>query len=70
MTKEELEKIRKNMPIGYLAILAERTGKTRDSVSKVLRGVFHSDEIIEAAIILAKETKEKKESMQKGLNEL
>lgn len=70
MTKEELSKIRKNMPLGYLTIISERTGKTRDSVSKVLRGVFNSDEIIETAIILARETKEKKESMRKRIRNL
>jgi hypothetical protein len=70
MTKEELTKIRENLPTRYLEELARRTKKSKGTCSKVLNGYFHSDVVIDEAIKFAQETKEKKESIRKGFEKL
>lgn len=70
MTKEDLKKIRENLPTRYLNELVKRTGKSRSSCSDVMKGRFHSDLIIREAIKFAKETQAQKKAMLKDINSL
>lgn len=70
MDKEDLDNIRKNLPQGFLKILAKKTGKTVDSVSKALRGVINSEIIVNEAVKLAKRTKRQKDNLKRDLEEL
>lgn len=70
MTKKELAKLRKNLPTRYLDELAKRTGMSTSTCSKVLNGHFNSDVVLQAALDLAHETKEKNSSFRKGIKKL
>lgn len=56
MTAEELEKLRNKLPSKYLKLLHDRTGKSKTYVWQVLNGQRVSSEIIDAAILLARQT--------------
>ncbi|MGQ1890621.1 hypothetical protein ACT29H_09285 [Thermophagus sp. OGC60D27] len=70
MTKKELKKLRNELPRGYGRILSEITGKHFNAVYRALKGETNSPEIIQAAINLAKQEKEKKAKIQKQIKSL
>ena len=57
----DLEKLMKMLPKNYRLILSEQLGITADAVYKVLKGKFNNEDVIDAAIILAKITVDKNE---------
>jgi hypothetical protein len=57
MEPYELEKLKKSLSRGALAILSKRTQKSKALITLVLKGKRNNDQIIDAAIILAKEEK-------------
>ena len=57
MEPKELEKLRKSLSRGALTILSKRTQKSKALVTLVLKGMRNNDQIIDQAIILAKEEK-------------
>lgn len=56
MTKAERKKLRKNLPAGFLNILAAQLGFTPQYISDVIRGTRTNRNVMEAAILLAEET--------------
>jgi len=55
---ESLKKLRKNLPVGYSRVLAERTGYSQGMVMLVIQGHRNNYKILDAAILLAEETKQ------------
>jgi hypothetical protein len=70
MDQESLEILRKSLPLNASKIIAERTGKSKSLVEKVLFGLRKNQQIIEKAIALAEEHKEAQISMKKRIAEL
>lgn len=57
MTADELQKIRSYLPKKSLSILAKSTGRSTVYVWQVLNGKGYNDEVLDAAILLAKQHK-------------
>lgn len=56
MTTRELDKLRSKLPRGWRMELWRRLGKhSVSAIHHVLRGEYHNDEILDAAIELAEE---------------
>ncbi len=67
----ELDKLRKSLPKRWMATLSERTGKSKVYVWQVLNGKERNNNaIIDAAIILAKETKAREENRKLAITNL
>ncbi len=59
MDKEELEILKNNLPNGHLETLNRLTGYTKGYIAQVLAGERTNNEIIDAAIALAKKEKKR-----------
>jgi len=70
MTKNALKKLRDKLPHGYGSLLAKRTDKTESAVYQALTGKINSDVIINEAIALANETKQKNNDIIKNINSI
>lgn len=57
MTKKELKKLKSKLPRGYVKMLVNETGLSSATISRVLRGDYFNQKVIDAAIKLAAETK-------------
>jgi uncharacterized protein YerC len=66
---KKLERLKQDLR-GNLKLVAERTGKTTATVSRVLSGLQENDEVIEVALDVRKELIAKKEKLQKKINQV
>lgn len=70
MTKEELDKIKENLPVGYRESLSTATELSVVTIDKVLAGERQNLKVIRAAIDLAKQHKEELSRLQMEINNL
>ena len=71
MNNIDLEKLKKALPTNYIDTLSERTGFSRSYVCQVINGKGRKNlNIIDAAILLAKEEKAIREERQMQINSL
>lgn len=70
MRKEDLRKLKSNLPYAYGSKLEKITKKTRSAIYKALDGKINSPEIIKAAIKLARESKQKESGLSQEISEL
>ena len=70
MTKEELEKIKRNLPKGYGAIIGKRVGMPEDSVHKILNGYWRNDKVFDAALKLAEKEAKKNADRKKRAEQI
>lgn len=70
MAPEELEKLKNSLPGNHLAELSKRTGFSQMYVWQVLNGSRNNNEIVDAAIALAKEEKRRCSKRQKEIANL
>ena len=70
MTTEELIKLKNSLPKNYLDKLHESTGFSRPYICQVINGERKNFEIIDAAIILAKEEKIVRENRKSEVESL
>ncbi len=68
LTKIELQKLRLELPTGAQTIISKRSGYTAQYVGQVLNGKRESLEIINIAIQLRDENKEKIKGLKKQLH--
>lgn len=61
-TKEELQKIKEELPWGSSVKLAEKFNMKKGSVRNILSGLSNNDIVVLAAIDIIKEHKDKMES--------
>jgi hypothetical protein len=53
MTKEELQKLKSNLPSGYRDILAEKHGLSKSYIDKIFSGERFNSNVIDSAIEMA-----------------
>lgn len=70
ITKKELTKLRNSLPERYVRKISETTGYVATYVWQVLNGHRWNEKIIDAAIELAKQTKEKLETAKNDIANL
>jgi len=70
ITTEELSKLRASLPVHHLKILSERTKYSTVYIWQVLNNERQNQDIIDAAISLAKETKERREAAKNDIANL
>jgi len=70
ITSEYLIKLRESLPSHNLKILSVRTGFSPTYIWQVLNGKRQSQDIIDAAVALAKETKERLETSKNDIANL
>lgn len=70
ITKKELSKLRKSLPKGAIKIISINTGYVTTYVWQVLNEQRWNQKIIDAAIELAKQTKEKIETAKNDIANL
>lgn len=70
MIKENLEKLKSNLPYAYGSKLEKITKKSKSAIYKALDGKINSPDIIKAAIKLAKESKQTKSGLSQEISEL
>jgi len=72
MDKENFDLIKSQLPKGYAKMIKERTGKSYSSIFKTFQrnSPLLVVEIIDAALILIKETKRKNEKRQKEIQRI
>jgi hypothetical protein len=70
MTKDELDKIKENLPGGYRETLASTTRLSVVTIDKVLSGERQNLNVIRAAIDLAKQHKEELSRLVLEINNL
>jgi len=68
--KDILDKLRNALPADGSMIIKEKTGLSRKHIDNVLAGRRYNLNVIKAAIEVAKETKEKNESLRKEIIDL
>ncbi|MCT4636211.1 MAG: hypothetical protein N4A72_00750 [Bacteroidales bacterium] len=67
ITKDELQKLRDELPYGWTSIIAKKTGFTRAFVSQVLRNKSFNAKVINEAIKLRDETREELNNIKNNL---
>ena len=70
MSADELKKLKDSLPYDFGVELQKRTGFARTYCYQVLSGERKNPEIIDAAILLAKEEKEKRELQKSEIENL
>ena len=70
MNNLDLEKLKSALPKNYIDTICERTRFSRAYVCQVINGERNNFEIIDAAILLAKEEKVIREERQQQINNL
>jgi hypothetical protein len=70
MTPELLEKLKRSLPPKGIKTIAEKLNLSEDMVRKVLNNDKNNENVIDAAIELAKEYKEKQEERIQTINSL
>jgi hypothetical protein len=70
MTTEDLELLKSELPPKWVKILSQRTGRSKSTIQKVMNLQWEDLAIIDAAIILAKETRFKKQEQLQEISNL
>lgn len=70
LDKKSLKVLVEALPTDAVTQISERVNYSKSLIQKVLAGTRHNVEILEAAIEVAKETKEKKEALRNEIMEL
>lgn len=78
ITPSDLKKLRDSLPSNYAELLetklekklGKEKGLSKSTIYSVMNGVRHNSVIIDAAIELARETKEKLESQKEAIENL
>lgn len=70
ITKAALRKLKSKLPRNYRKELAKRTGLSESAVYRTLKGDLNNTSIIEAAIQLAKENKDRNNTQIDQINSL
>lgn len=70
ITSSDLKKLRDSLPSNYAELLEKKIGFSKSTIYSVMNGVRNNMEIIDAAIELARDTKEKLESQKKAIENL
>lgn len=70
MTKKDLKKLRDQLPRGFGKTISEKTGYHFNTVYMVLKGELDNQEVIEAAIELARAENERKKQLQQKIKTL
>lgn len=70
LSTKDLSTLRKNLPHGGIKRISETTKLDQSTVSKVLKGVFNNDTVIECALEIIEETKSKSESLKQRIGKL
>lgn len=70
MTKSDLKKLRKSLPVKWAELIQKETEFSESFIRKVLYGDRHSDKIINEAIKLAQENIKIKKSLTEKIKSL
>ena len=70
MNKDDLKKLRKNLPKGSREILAEKFGYSKGYIDHILTGVRENEEVLIAAVALVSEHKKNMEEAEKFIQTL
>jgi hypothetical protein len=70
MSRDDLKKLRKNLPKGSRETLAAQFGFSRGYIDHILTGVRENEEVIIAAVNLVSEHKKNMEQAQKFIQTL
>ncbi len=70
LSTKDLELLKSKLPHGSINKIGELTGFDKSTVSKVLKGDFHNEEVILAAIKLAREGQSKIENLSSMIKAL
>ena len=65
----KLEDIRKTLPYGTLARIAEKLGVTQSKITRVVQGKSHGPEIVIAILEVAEKINERRREAKKRLND-
>lgn len=66
----DLKKLRDSLPSNYAELLENKTEFSKSTIYSVMNGVRNNSVIIDAAIDLARDTKEKLESQKEAIENL
>jgi len=70
MNKEDLKILKEKLPTGYTNILAEKFDLSPSSITKILNNVWERLDVVEFAIKLAEENKNKSSGLSKKIKNL
>lgn len=70
LSTKDLLIIRKNLPHGGIKQIGELTNLDQSTVSKVLKGVFKNDLVIECAIEIIEKTKNRTNALRNRINKI
>jgi hypothetical protein len=70
VTTNELKQLKKSLPYGWIDKLIKKTGYSKSMISKTLNKERDNDEIILAAIEMAKENKNTKKKISQKIAQL
>lgn len=70
MTKQDLKKLRKNLPKGARETLAVQFGFSKGYIDHILTGVRENEEVLIAAVALVSEHKKNVEEAEKFIQTL
>jgi len=70
LSTKDLTTIRKNLPHGGIKQISEITGLDQSTVSKVLKGVFFNEAVIDRALEIIEHNKSKAESLKERIGKL
>jgi hypothetical protein len=69
--KKSLKILRESLPVDGVKIIQERMNEfTPDYIYKILKGIRYNPKVIEVAVAIAKETRDKKIALQNQIAEL
>ena len=68
MKKSTLTKLRKNLPRGARAKIAEKTGLSENFISTVLNGGLENNDVIKAALEVVAEAKKEAAELEESIN--
>lgn len=70
LTTKELSTLRKKLPHGSIKRISELTGLDQSTVSKVLRGDFQNESVIEQTILIIEEANSKSVELKNRISQL
>lgn len=69
LTREDLQKLRRQFPRGYMNKMLRKTGRSITYIYEVLRGKRHDETVLQAALEMIEEAKQERQESIKRIKE-